>query len=92
MTSDVAGLIICGLLLGAMAIVGAFRNISLRDEVKLLADRLAAIRDHSRSPHLEAQIFAAICEHNQDSAIDYGDRKEMADLIAKAVRAQINQH
>jgi hypothetical protein len=92
MNHDTTAMLICVLALGILGLIVGFRNLSLRDQVQRQGDRLDAIRDHLKSPWLESQIFTAICEHNQDPAIDYGDRKEMADLIAKAVRAQINQH
>lgn len=92
MNHDTTAMLICVLALGILGLIVGFRNLSLRDQVQRQGDRLDAIRDHLKSPWLEAQIFTAICKHNGDYAIGYDDGEEMAQNIAKTVREHLNQH
>jgi hypothetical protein len=82
MNHELTAVTICALGLGFFALVVAFRNVELHRNAARFEDRLEGI---------EPVIFAAICEHNKDYALGYGDGEEMAERIAKAVRHRLNQ-
>ncbi|MEU5157331.1 hypothetical protein [Glycomyces sp. NPDC021274] len=81
MNTEITGLAIGILVLAALTIVVAFRNVELHRQADRFDDRLKSI---------DPVIFAAICEPHQDYA-NGGDGKEMAASIAQAVRRHLNQ-
>lgn len=83
MNSEFVPLAIGCLILAGLALVVAFRNVELRNNAERLEDRMRG---------LEPVILAAISQHNKDHALGYpvGD-EQMANRIAKSVRAQLNR-
>lgn len=81
MNTEIIGLAIGVLVLAALTLVVAIRNVELHRQADRFDDRLKSI---------EPVIFAAICEFNKDYA-NGGDGKELADSIAKTVRQHLNR-